>query len=198
MRGEQATLDTGEQTGIGSSPHARGAGGPARRSRSSTRIIPACAGSSGPGDYVVRLIPDHPRMRGEQRQAERGLLEGGGSSPHARGAGTRVDHLELQRGIIPACAGSRPLRADAVDREGDHPRMRGEQARSFFPLPSEPGSSPHARGAVGLAVESPAPPGIIPACAGSSSGGARIPRSGRDHPRMRGEQPLVRVDPLGR
>ena len=65
--------------------------------------------------------------------------------------------------------------------------MRGEHCLSKWPRPVNWGSSPHARGAHGLALVAARIWGIIPACAGST--GARIAdaRDGRDHPRMRGE-----------
>ena len=70
----------------------------------------------------------------------------------------------------------------------DHPRMRGEQFYSCVPFLCHPGSPPHARGADWrwrrMIVES----GITPACAGSSRQKDLCRSSGRDHPRMRGEQ----------
>ena len=49
------------------------------------------------------------------------------------------------------------------------------------------GSSPHARGALATTPIVPHLPGIIPACAGSTTRYAACRRSRRDHPRMRGE-----------
>ena len=96
-----------------------------------------------------KLAWDHPRMRGEHRHAPR--------------------HGEHPQGIIPACAGSTPIRDNQVAQvagssphargalqkqlasgngKRDHPRMRGEHR-----APAD----------VARAVE-----GIIPACAGST------------------------------
>ena len=49
-----------------------------------------------------------------------------GSSPHARGARSRLIETGGRAGIIPACAGSTIYRATERAPLGDHPRMRGE------------------------------------------------------------------------
>ena len=90
-------------------------------------------------------------------------------------------------GIIPACAGSTsPVRATDPCRR-DHPRMRGEHELARPLVVKLQGSSPHARGARFDALRLALVVGIIPACAGSTTTGARNPRPRRDHPRMRGE-----------
>ena len=65
--------------------------------------------------------------------------------------------------------------------------MRGEHVYIPFPPYDKAGSSPHARGAPLDVYAALVGGGIIPACAGSTSEGLRIPGSRRDHPRMRGE-----------
>ena len=130
----------------------------------------------------------HPRMRGEHRQAGptpaavRGIIpacagstrprEGterrpGGSTPHARGAPTRLP----------------PSAADVRD----HPRMRGEHNVALLMGVAKAGSSPHARGAPEGFELRILGAGIIPACAGSTPCATSHPASARDHPRMRGE-----------
>src|SRR5690606_30492838 len=71
---------------------------------------------------------------------------------------------------------------------GDHPRVRGEQRTALSTGISSSGPSPRARGAAHPPGQRTRGPGTIPACAGSSRGAARTPRTGRDHPRVRGEQ----------
>ena len=64
----------------------------------------------------------------------------------------------------------------------------------------ETGSSPRVRGAAIDVPKASIAPGIIPACAGSSSRQSRRAPAGRDHPRACGEQELPRcgaVDDLG-
>ena len=106
MRGEHQLVQAMGLGDVGSSPHARGA----RSSRPTrmvvSRIIPACAGSTG---WVARRRPrprDHPRMRGEHGSTTWGLHTSPGSSPHARGAQADLQGLTKDLGIIPACAGS--------------------------------------------------------------------------------------------
>ena len=48
----------------GSSPHARGPLSRVSRAFVSSRIIPACAGSTNHNGEVVWAYRDHPRMRG--------------------------------------------------------------------------------------------------------------------------------------
>ena len=90
----------------------------------------------------------------------------------------------------------------------DHPRARGEQPLTLFLLTEIEGSSPRARGAVGVRMMSSLGCGIIPARAGSSNLPMRFTATHRiiparagsswmgscssfdfwDHPRARGEQ----------
>ena len=103
--------------------------------------------------------------------------------------------LEQAKGIIPACAGSttHPTRPKSADR--DHPRMRGEHGRSAGRGYVPSGSSPHARGALTMAITLEQAKGIIPACAGSTQRPRNRLHSKRDHPRMRGEH-AVSMNPL--
>ena len=153
----------------GSSPHARGAlsFGPLQRTHS--RIIPACAGSTGRSCHRRRCGRDHPRMRGEHNVLQPITTIRAGSSPHARGAHIVHDLWRDVVGIIPACAGSTPTWWRGGRRSRDHPRMRGEHERLSAHAPISPGSSPHARGAPWTRNSSAPVCRIIPACAGSTS-----------------------------
>ena len=172
----------------GSSPHARGAP-PLPSSRS-------------------RAPWDHPRMRGEHllRQHEGSRYQGiipacagstsmkramsspiWGSSPHARGAPARCGGRAKRGGIIPACAGSTSSLVLLRQLAEDHPRMRGEHRSGLCRCRPSRGSSPHARGALGVGAEHERPRGIIPACAGSTTWQGLATGYARDHPRMRGE-----------
>ena len=75
-------------------------------------------------------------------------------------------------------------------RTRDHPRMRGEHNATLSILEATAGSSPHARGALGLVYAVVALWGIIPACAGSTCAADAYIAVDGDHPRMRGEHPL--------
>ena len=127
VRGEQLMCNSTKERHWGSSPRARGTAGRAARDAHVVGIIPACAGNSWPAHAGCRCGRDHPRVRGEQRSSVHvgNLILG--SSPRARGTDTAEGLLELQLGIIPACAGnSRHPERDARYLR-DHPRVRGEQ-----------------------------------------------------------------------
>ena len=68
--------------------------------------------------------------------------------------------------------------------------MRGEHAPVKPLATTVPGSSPHARGALAAARLQLEDLGIIPACAGSITGGDALDAWAGDHPRMRGEHAL--------
>ena len=90
---------------FGSPPHARGRRPPRLRPVQSPGITPACAGKTNEVVGKDKILPDHPRMRGEDATGLFVALSCGGSPPHARGrlgdgAGDRP-----RDGITPACAG---------------------------------------------------------------------------------------------
>ena len=113
------------------------------------------------------------------------------------------------RRFTPACAGKSTLYTSALDRYGNHPRVRGEEykpntretirrespprARGRAPCPTMTRSSfrespPRARGRVHRKWLISNVLGITPACAGKSRGwSCRTPWTG-NHPRVRGEE----------
>ncbi len=106
---------------------------------------------------------------------------------HARRAPLRVRLCVVDRGTIPAYAGSTALADRPRPGWRDHPRIRGEHRGFSRPAGPRTGPSPHARGAPGRAAHRAPPPGTIPACAGSTGVGVRVDVQERDHPHMRGE-----------
>ena len=190
MCGEQSTRMDETPTLTGSSPRVRGADPIGIEEFHKLGIIPACAGSSRGGVAGVVPVGDHPRVCGEQvLSARRQILEMG-SSPRVRGAAEAMSLGFISERIIPACAGSRHVR-DANPRWcWDHPRVCGEQPLplAVWKLPEKPGSSPRVRGAGRTQGGGVAHGGIIPACAGSSSGWRVPPLRSQDHPRVCGEQ----------
>ena len=171
MRGEHATSRLHPRTVVGSSPHARGAHFESYAATASSRIIPACAGSTKALPSFWTSCPDHPRMRGEHLSILWQTPGSPGSSPHARGARVHGFNNAIRRGIIPACAGSTSINSVSKSTARDHPRMRGEHKKGNTKMSVTPGSSPHARGAP---TKPPSPAEtmrIIPACAGSTLNG---------------------------
>ena len=125
----------GEQDGVwrkkdvyeGSSPRVRGAAATKTARHGGRGIIPACAGSSAAIAEWSRGTRDHPRVCGEQWLKVHAVSVKQGSSPRVRGAGHLLYRNVVERGIIPACAGSRSASARAVASARDHPRVCGEQ-----------------------------------------------------------------------
>ena len=106
MCGEHVWLRYGYYVQRGSSPHVRGAPRHSRPPQCQRGIIPACAGSTPTATSNSRGSRDHPRMCGEHMSIERLYCPSRGSSPHVRGAREVRRFRHLERGIIPACAGS--------------------------------------------------------------------------------------------
>ena len=189
IRGEHTNVPRAQIGGQGSSPHTRGARRPRGRIARICRIIPAYAGSTAPKPMAPAARPDHPRIRGEHCPFPKALLPWTGSSPHTRGALAEGGGFGVDRGIIPAYAGSTPTRSRKRNLGRDHPRIRGEHRLAAKLLKALHGSSPHTRGA--LRQQHLPRPGsrIIPAYAGSTPEGLWWLRSIPDHPRIRGEHP---------
>ena len=99
-----------------------------------------------PGD----LWEDHPRLRGEHTWAFDTECDSKGSSPPARGAQLNADNPMLWLRIIPACAGSTSPPRPVSRQWSDHPRLRGEHPSSSHTNTLSAGSSPPARGALGV------------------------------------------------
>ena len=150
-------------------------------------IIPACAGSTTGSNIRDWDYGDHPRMCGEHSKLRTLFPDVTGSSPHVRGAHARRTPASGRCGIIPACAGSTARSSVPHAGRRDHPRMCGEHDELTAHRPLTLGSSPHVRGAQGLASHIRKETGIIPACAGSTDAPAWPSPRRRDHPRMCGE-----------
>ena len=92
----------------------------------------------------------------------------GGSSPHPRGAPSFACSAWFSFGIIPVYAGSTRRLPKPCIRPWDHPRIRGEHYGVDWGFSTDPGSSPHTRGARALGDAYSNLEGIIPAYAGST------------------------------
>ena len=174
---------------LGSSPLARGLRAVDSPAPPRLRIIPARAGFTAPSSSTPTESPDHPRSRGVYSRTDRGLTSRVGSSPLARG---------LQRGprswsavvrIIPARAGFTSHGLFPFCVFGDYPRSRGVYGRSSPTTLSTEGSSPLARGLLGLKRAYKSRSRIIPARAGFTRAAGRARLVDEDHPRSRGVYP---------
>ncbi|OZG59022.1 hypothetical protein BTIS_0175 [Bifidobacterium tissieri] len=195
----------GAYTG-GSSPRVRGKLGRYRLARVGLRIIPACAGQTGPWWRRPWRGPDHPRVCGanvrlslacSSRSGSSPRVRGkpatiavaavpGGSSPRVRGKHHRAARPRRAVRIIPACAGQ-TVRGTGIDHQRqDHPRVCGANDAPGTRRHAEEGSSPRVRGKL---LSQPLPvlrDRIIPACAGQTVDTVMPVHPPSDHPRVCG------------
>ena len=181
--------DAGE--GEGSSPRMRGALGENRRIRSTHGFIPAYAGSTRLAARFHRTNGVHPRVCGEHGQDAQEAGGGRGSSPRMRGALALREDPVLQRGFIPAYAGSTCSRRHTSCRCKVHPRVCGEHILLVIPALTWVGSSPRMRGALSFCLSSLCSFGFIPAYAGSTCGVPGRACRCQVHPRVCGEHRSV-------
>ena len=129
-------------------------------------------------------------MRGEDGFFQYYTPRNTGSPPHARGRRHNAIQEVMVARITPACAGKTAEGLMINKKPSDHPRMRGEDV--FTPGTTEniAGSPPHARGRRHDGRRRPRRSGITPACAGKTGFARKSGAAGKDHPRMRGEDPL--------
>jgi hypothetical protein len=146
MRGEHIELDPPGLGCSGSSPHARGTQSKLLLSHLDNRFIPACAGNTSSGGWVIDDATVHPRMRGEHPPEPNRLLSRNGSSPHARGTLAFLKGAVARSRFIPACAGNTSACSTCAIHSAVHPRMRGEHWDAIDWSTEHAGSSPHARG----------------------------------------------------
>ena len=192
IRGEHSAYHSPNENLTGSSPHTRGAPVVGWPGWSRGGIIPAYAGSTPGSGTIAGSSQDHPRIRGEHapgRPGPRGRL---GSSPHTRGARINDIFRMKNEGIIPAYAGSTAPSSPACRWRWDHPRIRGEHAKTGKSFIGYGGSSPHTRGALSVGTPDSLLGGIIPAYAGSTSTTSSSAVMAGDHPRIRGEHSPTR------
>ena len=167
IRGEHGQLFGGDYERRGSSPHTRGAPHFSFPFSAWERIIPAYAGSTSARRSSIRVLADHPRIRGEHDSLSTEKFRARGSSPHTRGAHLHAGGRLPRYGIIPAYAGS---------TTNGRPSANGTR-----------GSSPHTRGAPRRLPTTRPCFWIIPAYAGSTQCSRFRPSGASDHPRIRGE-----------
>jgi len=190
----------------GSSPRARGTRSLCRTLLVQGRVIPACAGNTGPHQVGDAEIAGHPRVRGEHAISgcaaksqlgssprARGTLQQSqrkadlASSPRARGTPGVERCIPAPRRVIPACAGNTPAVA-AQSRPGlGHPRVRGEHSVWEMNAGEPDGSSPRARGTRNRAQTIDSTSRVIPACAGNTAPHSNRLLKAAGHPRVRGE-----------
>ena len=124
--GEHSSMMICVYAQLGSSPRMRGAPCCPGGDSQAQGIIPADAGSTVLQDIYDHDCRDHPRGCGEHTASPVDICSPEGSSPRMRGAlAGRLGLIRRSR-IIPADAGSTPVRMWTADPDEDHPRGCGE------------------------------------------------------------------------
>ena len=153
VRGRLPEMVMPGKTGRGSSPRVRGRHANSGSIDTALRLIPACAGQTGPGRLRSGRRTAHPRVCGADPRCRGCRSCSCGSSPRVRGRPVCGGVLARPPGLIPACAGQTA-------------GVRTENMNSM-------GSSPRVRGRLYLVVVVYPPAGLIPACAGQTLGDQR-------------------------
>ena len=152
----------------------------------SPRIIPARAGFTRLGRASCSAARDHPRSRGVYGSAHRHQVLVPGSSPLARGLLLREASAQRGPGIIPARAGFTCFWTPRTHWSADHPRSRGVYQTTTRGVVAAAGSSPLARGLLGVTRQTLDRWRIIPARAGFTAGPFPEGAWEANHPRSRG------------
>ena len=130
-------------------------------------ITPACAGNRASTSTPQSYGQDHPRLCGEQEDADIACRGRKGSPPLVRGTGLfRADDVGIIR-ITPACAGNRLTDGSISTGSQDHPRLCGEQIHGWLTSSRFLGSPPLVRGTEEWPPQMQRVFRITPACAGN-------------------------------
>ena len=154
------------------------------------RFIPAHAGNTPPRKPVTVPAAVHPRACGEHTYSRHRTIGRIGSSPRMRG--TRADErakVEASR-FIPAHAGNTCSEGSRGTLASVHPRACGEHSVSLLKACALSGSSPRMRGTPAAANAGGTGTRFIPAHAGNTKNGTRMPQSHPVHPRACGEHSI--------
>ena len=186
-RGENLYSPVSQEMCRGSSPLTRGKRDGGVVDGDEAGLIPAHAGKTWRQRLPFRLLPAHPRSRGENSCGDWSPSTHAGSSTLTRGKPDRRTCAPRQPRLIPAHAGK--TRWAPCERSGcaAHPRSRGENLDSANPHFRTRGSSPLTRGKHSSQVQYQRQGGLIPAHAGKTCRALPRSRSTGAHPRSRGE-----------
>ena len=180
---------------LGSSPLTRGKLDGHVAHLDGDRLIPAHAGKTSCACRAAAARAAHPRSRGENEPAplRRGIALG--SSPLTRGKPLALvpgaDHGRL----IPAHAGKTRVIHNAVFDLRAHPRSRGENSPYCRTAVARGGSSPLTRGKPRADTRLRRGSGLIPAHAGKTRDEPITTWKRRAHPRSRGENFSLDLEP---
>ena len=149
-------------------------------------IIPACAGTTGYGEFWRFKGRDHPRVCGYNFLFLNLCQQLLGSSPRVRVQLFCTPFASCSFRIIPACAGTTSSFKSKSTIPRDHPRVCGYNITKPLNLFTVPGSSPRVRVQLDFGYLKHCTTGIIPACAGTTNHTLPMFNRSRDHPRVCG------------
>ena len=109
-------------------------------------ITPAYAGNTILPTLFFFFFWDHPRLRGEHKDKNKGTTLAQGSPPPTRGTRYYLVKHYIYLGITPAYAGNTPISLAIFFVFKDHPRLRGEHFVVGFHIGFGRGSPPPTRG----------------------------------------------------
>ena len=130
----------------GTSPRTRGKQKPGALVPASGGNIPAHAGKTRIFNTESQFEKEHPRARGENREAAHQVQASDGTSPRTRGKHFRPIKVKFSARNIPAHAGKTNVYDATIDTTEEHPRARGENCPPTRSRSSRSGTSPRTRG----------------------------------------------------
>ena len=151
------------------------------------RNIPAYAGKT----CVVRVQriswSEHPRVCGENSEDRPSVAACHGTSPRMRGKPATKIGVEIVVRNIPAYAGKTCAKESRPHRSAEHPRVCGENLTPHSLWYHCCGTSPRMRGKLGLFIPAFDYRRNIPAYAGKTTTTTWATTTGKEHPRVCGE-----------
>ncbi len=187
MHGDHPGPDPFGVRHVGSSPHARGPLLFHPELEDVRRFIPACTGTTPCIPSLARYTPVHPRMHGDHWNWSSLIMNGFGSSPHARGPLVVSATNICSARFIPACTGTTSADSSPHSPSSVHPRMHGDHCLRCHYRTLLHGSSPHARGPPRVRRRAGPRVRFIPACTGTTSSRTDVNAILSVHPRMHGD-----------
>ncbi len=171
----------------GSSPHARGTSRFELPERIPDRFIPARTGNIRGSVLLDYPNAVHPRTHGEHTYQLVLCHRHAGSSPHARGTYAMSQTSTAPNRFIPARTGNIVAGSRKAKNISVHPRTHGEHAGRLLENVQHIGSSPHARGTLGVIAAVSVVSRFIPARTGNIFAHCSAVISNSVHPRTHGE-----------
>ena len=131
-----------------------------------------------------------PRVRGDQPDDVRAVLDGSAFSPRARGSTPPHTWCSGDLTLLPACAGINPHHHAHRAVESASPRVRGDQPSIWLSNVAVAIFSPRARGSTRSGRTALWRGRLLPACAGINPRASARRRATSTSPRVRGDQPI--------